>query len=39
MMEEKLIDPDCLAGKHETKDENGNRTGGCVGAPCECSCH
>ncbi len=34
-----VIDPDCRAGKHETRDEDGKRTGGCVGGPCTCWCH
>lgn len=27
--DDRLIDPDCTAGKH----------GSCVGDPCECGCH
>ncbi len=34
-----VTDPDCRAGKHETRDADGNRTGGCTGGPCECGCH
>ena len=37
--DEAVIDPDCQAGKHETRDEDGKRTGGCVGGPCTCWCH
>jgi len=37
-MSERLIDPDCRAEKHERR-ENGVRVAGCVGAPCECTCH
>lgn len=29
MPDERLLDPDCRAGKHAS----------CVGGPCECDCH